>query len=81
VSQTGDYLENAGLQVVTDEKDAEAKVHSVLTGTGHAVFDRSLGAIQSADIEASVDSVTTNLHTKEQTDHKLNTKLEIKLAQ
>jgi hypothetical protein len=59
IRQEYELLEDAALEVVTDEKDAEARVKTVLTGSGIVLFDTERGAVVKAEmVNDAVSDVT-----------------------
>jgi hypothetical protein len=71
VKQSYDLLEDESKSVVTDPSDAVSKVHTVMTGTGAIVFDRSVGLIKSVTLDTLSTSNVTDLKTQEKSTRKL----------
>ncbi|MFI5385451.1 MAG: hypothetical protein ACHQ50_04945 [Fimbriimonadales bacterium] len=79
LAQTYEVLEDAGKQVVKEEKDAEARVKTSVSGKGTATFDRRLGVFLAVNVNANAHSDVTNLATKKDSTRELKTSLAIKL--
>lgn len=79
IDQTADYMEDEAKQVVPEERDAAAKVHVVVKGTGKAVFNRARGVMESTTITGSADSTVTPIAGGESTKRNLALKVESKL--
>ena len=80
MAQSYDTLEDSALAIPSNPKDAVAKVHTDMTGEGKAVFDRKLGLIRSAVIDADAKSKSVNIESKASTDRELKSHLSINLA-
>jgi hypothetical protein len=78
VSQEFTVLEDDGLNVVTDEKLAYAKVKTVVSGGGKATFDLSEGLATYVLVEATADTEVSPLSGKTPSKRSLKTKLEIR---
>ncbi len=61
LSQSYDTLEDSALAIPADAKDAAAKVHTEMIGTGKAVFDRMVGLIKMSSIDAEAKSTSTDI--------------------
>jgi hypothetical protein len=61
LSQEYEVLENAALEVVTEEKNAERRVKTVLTGAGTVVFDTKRGIVTRAEMVNVAESDATKL--------------------
>lgn len=81
IQQSYELLEDEAKQVVTNEKDAVARVKTDLNGTGVVEFDRKLGVVRVFNADAKAVSKATDLKTKETSERVLTTKLAIKLIQ
>lgn len=79
MAQTYTVLEDAGLNVVKDEKEAVSRVSTELSGAGKVVFDRKRGMAGSILIDTTAVSKVTTIKTKETTERKLATTLKVKL--
>ena len=71
LTQSYDTLEDEAKTVVKNEKDAVARVHTDMTGTGKATFDRKLGIVRAATIEGHSIGKVVDLQTKKETERKL----------
>lgn len=81
IEQTYEALENAALEVVPDDKDAFAKVKTVVKGEGEAVFDRNLGAFRSSAIAATATSTVVELASGKASERTLKTTVKLKLQE
>lgn len=81
IDQTYEALENAALEVVSDEKDAFAKVRTVVTGEGEAAFDHKLGAFRSSSIVASAVSDVVEIASGKTARRTLKTTVKLKLLE
>lgn len=79
LTQRYDLLEDDAKEIVTNKADAVNSVSTEVKGTGKAVFDRKLGALRTATIEATAISDVTELESQKKSQRSLKTKLEIKL--
>jgi hypothetical protein len=61
LSQEYEVFENASLEVVTEEKNAERRVKTVLTGEGTVVFDTKRGIVTRAEMVNVAVSDATKL--------------------
>lgn len=75
VEQTYTVLEDEGTNVVSDPKDAVARVTTRVEGKGHAVFDSGLGAMRSFEVVATAKSDVRDLKTDAKTERSLKTTL------
>lgn len=79
IAQTYETLEDSGLNVVTDEKDAVARVKTTLSGEGEAEFDCKRGILKRVTIQATAVSEVTPTDGSATSTRKLTTRLETKL--
>jgi hypothetical protein len=79
LTQSYEVLENEGLEVVKDPKDAYATVKTEMKGKGSAVFDRKLGLFRTVSITADAVSKVVTIEKKKQSERKLKSILTIKL--
>lgn len=80
LSQSYDSLEDAAKSIPANPKDAISKVHTDMTGTGKATFDRKLGLIRLSSIDATAVSTVTPVEGGAPTQRTLKTKVVSKLA-
>jgi len=80
MKQSYDTLEDSALAIPTDPKDAVSKVHTDVTGVGKATFDRKLGLIKVAVVDADAKSKVTAIAGGKVTDRDLKTHLAINLS-
>jgi hypothetical protein len=72
-------LEDESANVLKNDKDAVARVQTVVNGSGKAVFDRKLGLIRTGDVTALAESTVVDIASKKETKRKLETKLKVRL--
>jgi len=72
LSQSYDTLEDVANKVVKTEQEAATRVHTDMTGTGKATFDRKLGVVRSCEIDAHSVGHAVDLKTKKESDRKLD---------
>lgn len=81
IGQTYEVLENAALEVVSDEKDAAAKVKTVVTGEGEALFDQKLGAFRTSSIVATAVSDVEEIASGKKAQRTLKTTVKFRLME
>lgn len=79
IKQEYELLEDAALEVVTDEKDAERRVKTVLTGSGIVMFDTKRGAVVKAEMVNDALSDVTKLADGTKSRRMLRTTLSLSL--
>jgi hypothetical protein len=79
IAQTTECLEDQYGNVVTAEGKPASKVTTTLTGSGNAVFDRSLGVITLFTGQTSAVSSVANIKSGKTTERRLKTTLRLKL--
>jgi hypothetical protein len=81
ILQEYEVLENAALEVVSEEKDAERRVRTVLTGNGIVLFDAKRGAVLKAEMVNDAVSHVTKLSDGSKSERKLRTKFSLSLQE
>lgn len=79
IKQEYTLLENAALEVVKDEKDAEQRVKTTMTGAGTVSFDTKRGIATRVEMVNDAVSVATSLADKTKTERKLKTTFTLQL--
>jgi hypothetical protein len=77
--QSYETLENEGLEVVKDKKEAVSQVKTDMAGKGTATFDRHLGVFTKVNVVADATGTVTDIKSKKTSERKLKTTLNIKL--
>lgn len=79
LTQSYEVMENEGLEVVKDPKDAYANVKTEMNGSGSATFDRKLGVFRTVKITGDAVSKVVTIEKKKTSERKLKSILSIKL--
>lgn len=79
IEQEYELLENAALEVVDAEIDAETRVKTVLTGKGHVLFDTRKGNALEVLMKNTALSDVTSLHDESKSKRELDTTFSLKL--
>jgi hypothetical protein len=79
LKQRYDGKEDEAHNLVKDDKDAVADIHTEVEGGGHVSFDRKAALIRSSNITANAISTVTDRKAKTQTTRKLKTILAVTL--
>lgn len=79
IRQEYELLEDAALEVVTDEKDAERRVKTVMTGSGIVLFDTKRGIVTKAEMVNDAVSDVTKIADGSKSQRTLRTKFSLVL--
>jgi hypothetical protein len=79
IRQEYEVLENAALEVVSDVKDAERRVKTVLTGNGIVMFDTKRGVVMKAEMINDATSDVTSLADGKKSQRKLKTNFSLSM--
>lgn len=81
IRQEYEVLENSALEVVKEEKDAERRVKTVLTGNGIVLFDTKRGIIMKSEMVNNAASTAVSLADGKKTERKLKTNFSLSLQE